>query len=456
MEEQLSNNSKSDKINFIALLVVMVTAFILRLAMVIPGFINPTKPIYHRPDTPGYDEVAKVLAKDFVFTGTDRPVGFPAIEAVVYFITGIYNHTLWISLFMVIISTVTVYFVYLAGKEYHSCKAGLVASSLFALNITAIANAPMILSDTYFGLFAAVQFYLFVKFLKVKQYKYFYWSIFVAAIAVLIRPINLVWVMPASFIMCCTQGVGSWKKKFTSVVIAFAIYGVVLLPYMGYNAARDLGWCIDTNTGAMVHQNGAMILAEVKGTDFESEKAIIIAENNKEFLDTKKYPTRAAQEKYRIKKYRKIVLAHPFIWLKQQFKYHILIPDVPTFFEILGVTSAGRGTMGVMAKEGVWKAVVYYFDGKIYLPLMLIPFLLVIVVTYVGCMGKLIFDIKNIKEYYLELLLFLGFAEYYFFLPGAITAPRYQIPALPIITILASITILYFVKYCKEKFAKQK
>ena len=455
MDKQVLVETKSNKTDFITLAVIMVVAFILRLAMVIPGFFNPYAPIYHRPDTPGYDDVAKVLAKDFIFTGTDRPIGFPAIEAVVYYLTGNYSHSLWVSVLMVVVSSITVYFVYLAGKEYYSSKVGLIASSLFALNITAIANAPMILSDTYFGLFAAIQFYLFVKFLVAKQFRFFYLSIFVAAIAVLIRPINLVWIIPAVFIMCCTKDIASWKKKIIAGVVACAIYGVVLLPYMGYNAARNLGWCIDTNTGAMVHQNGAMILAEAKGTDFESEKAIIIAENNKEFSDKIKYPTRAEQEKYRIAKYRKIVLQHPFIWLKQQFKYQILLPDVPTFFEIFGVTSAGRGTMGVMAKEGLWKAINYYFNGKIYLPLLLVPFLLVVGITYLGCLGKLVFNLKSIKEYYLEILLFLAFAEYYFFLPGAITAPRYQIPALPIITVLAAIAIVKLVNWVKSKLAKR-
>ena len=138
MDKQVLVETKSNKTDFITLAVIMVVAFILRLAMVIPGFFNPYAPIYHRPDTPGYDDVANVLAKDFIFTGTDRPIGFPAIEAVVYYLTGNYSHSLWVSVLMVVVSSITVYFVYLAGKEYYSSKVGLIASSLFALNITAI------------------------------------------------------------------------------------------------------------------------------------------------------------------------------------------------------------------------------------------------------------------------------------------------------------------------------
>ena len=39
-------------------------------------------------------------------------------------------------------------------------------------------------------------------------------------------------------------------------------YAAVLLPWMARNAAAGAPWCIDTNTGAMLHQNGAMIPAE--------------------------------------------------------------------------------------------------------------------------------------------------------------------------------------------------
>jgi hypothetical protein len=43
---------------------------------------------------------------------------------------------------------------------------------------------------------------------------------------------------------------------------------------------------IDTNTGAMRHQNGAMLLAKINGTDFESEKAKLLKVEAETFADT--------------------------------------------------------------------------------------------------------------------------------------------------------------------------
>ena len=99
--------------------------------------------------------------------------------------------------------------------------------------------------------------------------------------------------------------------------------------------------------------------------------------------------------------------------------------------------------MGVMAKQGVWAAVNHYFDGKIYLPLLFLPLLLPTLLTYAGCAVQLFCDVKNIRQKFLELLIFLAFAEYYLFLPGAITAPRYQIPALPFAVTLSAMGLFY-------------
>ena len=49
--------------------------------------------------------------------------------------------------------------------------------------------------------------------------------------------------------------------------------------------------------------------------------------------------------------------------------------------------------------------------------------------------------LKKLPQHYYELFLFLAFAEYYFFLPGAITAPRYQIPALPALTVNCALVL---------------
>ena len=50
------------------------------------------------------------------------------------------------------------------------------------------------------------------------------------------------------------------------------------------------------------------------------------------------------------------------------------------------------------------------------------------------------------------ILVLLACAEYYFFLPGPITVPRYQIPALPVLCILGGAGCLrLFRRFRREK-----
>jgi hypothetical protein len=142
-----------------------------------------------------------------------------------------------------------------------------------------------------------------------------------------------------------------------------------------------------------------------------------------------------------------MVMKYPFTYFSQHFDLRILLPDVPTLLENFGLTTSDRGTMGVLKKDGIFAATKYYFGEKWFLYLLLLlPLLIPVIILYLGAGWKTFLDLRQIKSKYFELLLLLGFAEYYLFLPGAITAPRYQLPALPLLCTFAAIAILNFSK----------
>ena len=138
-----------------------------------------------------------------------------------------------------------------------------------------------------------------------------------------------------------------------------------------------------------------------------------------------------------------MVLAHPFTYFSQHFDPLIFMPDAPTLFECFGITTSDRGTMGVLKKEGVFAAIRHYF-GENYLSILLylIPLLIPTMVLYLAFACQLAKDVFLWKNSYFEILIFLAFAEYYLFLPGSITAPRYQLPALPCLCTLGACAIL--------------
>jgi hypothetical protein len=205
----------------------------------------------------------------------------------------------------------------------------------------------------------------------------------------------------------------------------------------------------------MRHQNGAMLMAEVNGTDFESEKQRLLAIEEATFADTERFPDERSKEKWRKAEFRAMVMAHPFTYFSQHFDPMILLPDAPTFLEDVGVTVSDRGTMGVLKKDGLFAAVKHYFgENYILILLCLFPLLIPVTILYGTSLYQLGYDLVNWKKSYPELLIFLAFAEYYLFLPGAITAPRYQLPALPVLCTLGACTLWKLIQRKNVEFSE--
>lgn len=427
-----------------ALLILLAAGLLLRLAVALPGLCADAESCFSRPDSAGYLGPARALAAEGRYLdapggepNSGRAPGFPFFAAAVFRAFGSENAAA-LALALVIAGALIPLAVYRAGVVWTGDrKVALWACGFTVFNLTAIANAPMLLSDTLFGLAAALMLVCYGRFYRELDLRWFAATLALAAIGALIRPINSVWVLPALFLLAVTPKLG-WKRKLAGGLAGLAAFLLVLLPWMGRNSALGAGWSIDTNTGAMYHQNGAMILARVNRSGFEEEKAKILAELDKEFADAAKYPDQKSRTDYRMKKFRELILAHPFIWISQHFRPHILLPDAPTLLEILGVTGSGRGTMDVMQREGVIAAIRHYFDGKLWVLWPLLPLLLVTFALYALAAWRLGGWVLGIRTHWYCVLLFLAFAEYYFFLPGPITAPRYQLPALPILALMAA------------------
>ncbi|MBE6385031.1 MAG: hypothetical protein E7048_05115 [Lentisphaerae bacterium] len=430
----------SKKHALLCLTAIMGTAFLLRLFPALNVLDFPER--FIRPDTETYLGPARALLEGKFF-GTGRAPGYILLAAAAQYISADSYHFL-LALTGVILSTLTLPFIYGGAEELFGRKAGLIAASLFALNLTAIANAPMFLSDTFFAFFAGGQFFFFVRFYRRKKSSDFLFCILFAAIGTLIRPINLPWIAPALVLLWLFPKV-SLQTKTLNTLGALFITAALLLPWMARNAAAGAPWCIDTNTGAMVHQNGAMILAEARGSSYEDEKNKIRQEYDTLFLDKEKFPDEKAREKWKMTRLRQIIADHPWIALKQHFNWHnILLPDAPTLFEICGLTKSDRGTMNVLVTKGLFAAVDHYFEGKLHLPLLLLPLLCVTGATYLGTLLLLLYALFRFRRRWYLWLLFLAFAEFYLFLPGPICAPRYQLPALPLMCAFASPVCFYF------------
>ena len=437
---------------------------LLRIGLALPGICAGDWERFCRPDSHGYLVPAHGLINSGTFSADGIPTavrapGFSWFAAAVLKLSGgdwkefadfASANPGGLCMVLVLLNAAMIVLCFLAAGELFGRKAAIAAAWLAALNPTAIAQGPMMLSDTLFGFFAAVQFYLLVLGWKRKDLRFFLGGICTAAAGSLIRPINSVWLIPGVVLLTFLPEI-PWQKKCKTAVLALLCWGAILCPWMLRNSCIGSGFCIDTNTGSMYHQNGAVLLAAVNGTDYESEKQKIIRELNSEFQNKEKYPTIAHQSRYRKEAYKKLILQHPVRWFFQQFQWKVCLPDLPTNFELLGMTEPNRGTFNVLKSKGVWAAANHYFDGKLYLPLLALPLLLAHGILLAGTAYTLVFLIRDLKQNIFLILLFLAMAEYYIFLPGSITVPRYLLPALPLLAAFAGDAVN---KVCQSIFTR--
>ncbi|MDD3886073.1 MAG: glycosyltransferase family 39 protein [Victivallaceae bacterium] len=437
------DNARTHRFGILAL--ILLGALAVRLIPALSLWHSDNTAALSRPDTVGYLAAVELYASGSGLSDGGEAtfirapgVAWAATPFRLYFGEG--DWRIAFSVFLAVVGAATIIPVYFAGREWGNTRTGLLAATLTAFNMTAAANAPLLLSDTLFGGFAALQFMLFVLAWKRHQAGLAAAALGVAGLAALIRPINLAWLAPGLLLLVLMPQV-AWKRKVAATLAALLLWAVVPGLWLYRNHCNGAGWCIDTNTGAMLHQNGAMLLSEVTGRGYEEEKQRLLAEEFLAFGDTERFPDAASRENWRKQYFRKLIGEHPVVYLRQQLQWKTILPDVATLSELMGFTRGGRGTMEVLHEAGVWAAARHYFADNL-LPLwMLLPWAFYSMLPALGGLAAFIYMGCRIRCYWYQLLMLLAFAEYYLWLPGAITAPRYLIPALPVLAV--STAILY-------------
>ena len=81
----------------------------------------------------------------------------------------------------------------------------------------------------------------------------------------------------------------------------------------------------------------------------------------------------------------------------------------------------------------------HYFKGKLYLLVLILPLLIIVGLLYI-CNGMQLLIYLYQKQWYC-CWLFMALIVYYLVLPGPVVMPRYHLPALPFMCIMAALFV---------------
>ena len=328
------------------------------------------------------------------------------------------------SIFSILLSSLTIFPIAYLGKLLSKRNAGgIIAAFLWCFNVTSIGHAPLILSDTLFTFFVAWQVFCVVRAYETKRLIDFAYALCFGTLAALSRGVNLPWILAVAPILALFIVRPKWKCAF-ALIVNFILVMVLLFPFMKYNYDRYGVWSLEYNAyNASVHNCSAVIahaekrnsndvLAELQNRMSKKSVRASIKYNKELFSSViKKYPA-------------SFIITHLPQW-------QIMLPDVPTVSENTGFSTSGRGTLGILRKDGIIAAVRHYFaDGGAWLLIALSPLLIFTALGYLGCLIFLVHAVINFKKRWMYIILWGALSFYYIFLPGPVVMPRYHLPAL--------------------------
>ena len=401
---------------------------------------------FMRPDSATY----YFPARAFVETGKltlDVGSDFPAVQrppGYIFFLVAV----IFLSCPPVIgclVDALTVFPVALAGRRLAGRRAGFWAAVLYALNLTALANAPLILADSLLGFLCAWQVFFFVRAWRTKRLSDFLFGAVFAAAATLTKPVNLPVLLGLIPFVLAPVLMRPWRKAACAALLTFLVFGAMVVPWMLRNQSIGAGFVLDRNSGLTALHNTAAILARVTGTDGDPERAALEAEAEAAFADkSEQYANllelKMAEDDWYLARYKKTVFEHPGAAAATHlFQVWILLPDLPNFLQNLGLRTGERGTLAVLRKDGVMAAFRHYMDGSYAAAFLAAPFLLATGVLYALTATGVWIYLR--RRRWTVLTLFAVFVLYYLAAPGPVLMPRYQIPALPFACALAGAVI---------------
>lgn len=435
------------------LLSLVLLSFVLKLLYLIPGMSDAS--LYLRVDSFSYLNPAKSLLYDFTYS-TNAASNIPALHRTpVYplflaFSLGISKGSLlFCAVFSAVISSLTLIPLYLSARMFLKEKYAVIAASLYLLHPTVFAIFPLIISDTLFVFFTSFTMYFFLSFLQ----KRFLYLLLVcagtASLAVLTRPLMLFWCFPAIFVLFFLPAFPVKKKMFHSLLFLL-IFALLPTFWLLRNYHYGAGWRIDIVSADTAKHNVST---------FESRRnnipaAVLREQYDKEAEETfrkdpEKYASYSSRLSFHEERLAKTMKKYPFSYFFLHFRPVVLIPDGASFFENLRLTSTGKNTFDVINRKGIIAGICHYFKGKLFLPFLASPLFLLAGTILLSAAAGIVIALW--KKCFFTLLLFLLFCEYFLFMTGPVAMPRYQLPALPFLCILASGTLEFCGKFFRKK-----
>ena len=436
-------NGIAEKRFYFSLWLIVLLALLVRIVAALPALREGGECLL-RLDSYTYLQPASALLSDGAYwigpgSGipmTRRPPGCALLLAALFGIFG--KNLLLASLMNCLISALTCYPAGLCGRLLGGRRAGCLSAGFLALNLTALAHAPLLLADSVLGFCCAWALYFVLKTRREQRMLPFFFACVLLALGAWFKPVNtplLLGGMPLLALLFF----GFRRRTFAAWGTVFLTFLLLMCPLMLRNYRCGAEFDMDSNRGEMLYHSGSAILGAATGEDTGKIRDQLAAETEAYLkAHSSEYPDIRSRNAYRHRKYLELIRKYPKAFLRTHLpQWPMLLPDLPTFLENNRLTVTGRGTLDVLRRDGLFAALNHYLAGRFSLLIPAVPFLLLAGLLYAGVLMQLLIWLRHWKKKWVMLVIFGLFGFFYLFAGGPVVMPRYQIPALPLLCAMA-------------------
>lgn len=440
------------------LLLIFVVALLLRGLLFVMVSSEPERVLRRDADT--YLQPALSVLAGEGFSQKNKPPFIPDVRRTpVYplFIAAIYGvagqNPLAVAAVQVLISAAVAGLTYLLGRQLVADEEANLSGWLVALSLTSIVYAVVILTETLFTLLFLAMNLAFLHYRMNRQSGWLVIAGGLAGLSILCRPVAFFYpflLVPLLFFFVD----GNWRRRAQVAILLLLTTFVVIAPWIIRNY-RIIGIPTISTISSfnLLFYNAISLESELQGVG-ESQ---LRGEMFKKVDTTLNTPNilHGLDDASAVRLYnawaRDIILAHPFLYVYLHLKSDLnsLLPSITEFFELLGVTQGGKGTLSVLNQHGLIAATQHYFGDKVWVIGLVLPLLALLGLTYLGAVIGVGLLIRR-KDWFTLFLLLMPLL-YFLLLPGAPSHPRFRVPVMPYLCLLAGIGLWHLWWLVRQK-----
>jgi 4-amino-4-deoxy-L-arabinose transferase-like glycosyltransferase len=411
---------------------------------------NPDRSV--KPDTATYVNPAiEIITHAWKYPPEEfsRTPVYPYFIALLYWLFGKDNRVVIFT--QIILDCISILLVYTIGLQLFNKITALLAGVLAAVGVDLITQSMFVLTETLFTLLLLSSLVSLTMGLKKGKHYWFLLSAFFLGVSILCRPMAVYFPLISGLIIIAFLR-KQRRENILAVILHVSLIFIILCPWLIRNVNLLGNPTISTiSSKYLYYYSAASVEAHLRNVSEESVRLDMSARVDQylQVVGWEKTPLTVMLAENAMAK--EILFSHPLIFLGLHIKSDLnsLLPNVTDLTEILGVTVGERGTASVLNQYGLWSAVKYYFGDRIWLVGLLSPLIIFLGLIYLGDIISLVGLLKR-KKHMTIFLLCLP-VLYFIGLPGAPSLPRFRVPVMPYLYLLAADGICLMFSYLKDQ-----